>query len=382
MEFLVNKKTAAVLFIIQGICALTIIIANIFGAAAPVLNIIMGVLIASAASALCYICRKYVTDLEKTLGETTAENERNKINIARISDVARGVNEDIVKAEESLSEILGESEGINDSLTGISEGINANKDAISSQSSQTQDIQEIISDTGEKSRTIMESTADTRDAAEKGADAVKQLSDQVDRAIDFGSQMKSSVMSLKDKSEEVREINDLILAITSQTNLLALNASIEAARAGEAGRGFAVVADEIRALAEQTKDATEKITSVLDGLTHDADDVAMKADQSVEIAGNQKEAAALASGQFEAVCDGVSTLDKDARRINELVENLEGANSGIADNVSSLSASSEQISASTKEAAEISTRNVELIANFQTLMAEISTMVSELRAAG
>ncbi len=382
MEFLVNKKTAAVLFIIQGICALTIIIANIFGAAAPVLNIIMGVLIASAASALCYIFWKYVTDLEKTLGETTAENERNKINIARISEVARGVNEDIVKAEESLSEILGESEGINDSLTGISEGINANKDAISSQSSQTQDIQEIISDTGEKSRTIMESTADTRDAAEKGADAVKQLSDQVDRAIDFGSQMKSSVMSLKDKSEEVREINDLILAITSQTNLLALNASIEAARAGEAGRGFAVVADEIRALAEQTKDATEKITSVLDGLTHDADDVAMKADQSVEIAGNQKEAAALASGQFEAVCDGVSTLDKDARRINELVENLEGANSGIADNVSSLSASSEQISASTKEAAEISTRNVELIANFQTLMAEISTMVSELRAAG
>ena len=382
MEFLVNKKTAAVLFIIQGICALTIIIANIFGAAAPVLNIIMGVLIASAASALCYICWKYVTDLEKALGETTAENERNKINIARISEVARGVNEDIVKAEESLSEILGESEGINDSLTGISEGINANKDAISSQSSQTQDIQEIISDTGEKSRTIMESTADTRDAAEKGADAVKQLSDQVDRAIDFGSQMKSSVMSLKNKSEEVREINDLILAITSQTNLLALNASIEAARAGEAGRGFAVVADEIRALAEQTKDATEKITSVLDGLTHDADDVAMKADQSVEIAGNQKEAAALASGQFEAVCDGVSTLDKDARRINELVENLEGANSGIADNVSSLSASSEQISASTKEAAEISTRNVELIANFQTLMAEISTMVSELRAAG
>ncbi len=382
MEFLVNKKTAAVLFIIQGICTLTIIIANIFGAAAPVLNIIMGVLIAFTASALCYICWKYVTDLEKTLGETTAENERNKINIARISEVARGVNEDIVKAEESLSEILGESEGINDSLTGISEGINANKDAISSQSSQTQDIQEIISDTGEKSRTIMESTADTRDAAEKGADAVKQLSDQVDQAIDFGSQMKSSVMSLKDKSEEVREINDLILAITSQTNLLALNASIEAARAGEAGRGFAVVADEIRALAEQTKDATEKITSVLDGLTHDADDVAMKADQSVEIAGNQKEAAALASGQFEAVCDGVSTLDKDARRINELVENLEGANSGIADNVSSLSASSEQISASTKEAAEISTRNVELIANFQTLMAEISTMVSELRAAG
>ena len=75
----------------------------------------------------------------------------------------------------------------------------------------------------------------------------------------------------------------------------------------------------------------------------------------------------------------VTRLDVDAKEINDLVDKLNGANNGIADNVSSLSAASEQISASTREATESSSKNVELISNFQILMAEISTMVSELK---
>ena len=107
--------------------------------------------------------------------------------------------------------------------------------------------------------------------------------------------------------------------------------------------------------------------------------VVNKADKSVEIAGSQRDAANQANEQLAVIYDGASRLDGDAREINALVDKLNGANNGIADNVSTLSAASEQISASTREATENSSKNLELISNFQILMTEISTMVSELK---
>lgn len=86
------------------------------------------------------------------------------------------------------------------------------------------------------------------------------------RAVAEAGATSETVGRLARATGEIEQIVQLITSIASQTNLLALNATIEAARAGEAGRGFAVVAGEVKALANQTRQATEKVARQITGI--------------------------------------------------------------------------------------------------------------------
>ncbi|HNN63654.1 MAG TPA: methyl-accepting chemotaxis protein, partial [Candidatus Obscuribacter sp.] len=73
----------------------------------------------------------------------------------------------------------------------------------------------------------------------------------------------NSMATLTDKSQAIAEITASVDELSQQSNLLAVNASIEAARAGEMGKGFAVVAQEVKALSNQSKQATAEVRRIL-----------------------------------------------------------------------------------------------------------------------
>lgn len=126
-------------------------------------------------------------------------------------------------------------------------------------------------------RSMMESVAA---GAEELNASVREISEAMVKsrntatsAVDKVVSADSQAQRLSTAAQAMSGIVELIGNITGQINLLALNATIESARAGEAGRGFAVVASEVKNLANQAKQATDKITSEIDSLNEISGDV-------------------------------------------------------------------------------------------------------------
>ncbi len=103
-------------------------------------------------------------------------------------------------------------------------------------------------------------------ASEQMRSSIQEISHQMAHsttataeAVSASDIARQTIARLSTAVDRIGEVASMIRGIAGQTNLLALNATIEAARAGEAGRGFAVVASEVKALANQTSQATEDI---------------------------------------------------------------------------------------------------------------------------
>ena len=130
---------------------------------------------------------------------------------------------------------------------------------------------------GETVRGMMESVAagaeELNASVREIAEAMTRSRETTSMAVDRVDVADRQAVRLTDAAESMSSIVQLIGNITGQINLLALNATIESARAGEAGRGFAVVASEVKSLANQAKQAADRIEQEIGNLNGISSDV-------------------------------------------------------------------------------------------------------------
>ncbi|NEX46415.1 methyl-accepting chemotaxis protein [Pseudotabrizicola algicola] len=99
--------------------------------------------------------------------------------------------------------------------------------------------------------------------AQNSGKLVTRARSDADAARDTVAESIKAMGSMREASDSIGQIVELIDEIARRTDLLALNAAVESARAGDAGRGFAVVANEVRKLAQQSADATLQIRNLV-----------------------------------------------------------------------------------------------------------------------
>lgn len=200
-----------------------------------------------------------------------------------IADLGNGINLFMDKLQEILKLIIENTNYMENVVAEVDGSVVKSNDSASDLSAMTEKLSATMQDVGLSVNTIN----DNADNILKDVEIIATKSDDINQ---FSKEMKANAEKIEsdarynmvqtgekvgnildvlnkaiEDSKSVDQVNNLtndILNISSQTNLLALNASIEAARAGEAGKGFAVVADEIRQLADSSRETANKIQSI------------------------------------------------------------------------------------------------------------------------
>ncbi len=174
---------------------------------------------------------------------------------SNVSLMLNDINKDMFSLSESIEEISSTTE----QLSAGTEETAASSEEMNATSLEVEKAIESIASKAQEGATTVNRVSIMSQEMKENAITSKQ------EALDVYGKTKVNLQSAIEQAKAVEQINELsnsILEITSQTNLLALNAAIEAARAGESGKGFAVVADEIRKLAEDSKTSVSRIQEV------------------------------------------------------------------------------------------------------------------------
>jgi methyl-accepting chemotaxis protein len=170
--------------------------------------------------------------------------------------ITRQLRESIDKLSTSSAEILA-------TTTQVAAGAAETASAVSETTATVEEVKQTAQLSSQKARNVSDSAQKASQVSQVGRKSVEEAMQGMQSIQEQMESIAESIVRLSEQSQAIGEIIATVNDLAEQSNLLAVNAAIEANKAGEQGKGFAVVAQEVKSLAEQSKQATAQVRTIL-----------------------------------------------------------------------------------------------------------------------
>ncbi|MDO9624277.1 MAG: methyl-accepting chemotaxis protein [Pseudomonas sp.] len=187
-----------------------------------------------------------------------------------LASIASALNAAVAQLRGSLQGVDQESHNLGGTVQLLSSQAQSALTAVEQQQGQMSQIATAATQMAATAQSVAQSCEEAAMEAGHTREIANQSNQRSERTSASMRQLSSrlgdsaaTLQQLRQQTEQITRVVDVIKGIAEQTNLLALNAAIEAARAGDQGRGFAVVADEVRSLSQRTQNSTAEIAQTV-----------------------------------------------------------------------------------------------------------------------
>jgi PAS domain S-box-containing protein len=185
----------------------------------------------------------------------------------------------MLEVQESVNVLAPASSEILNITSQVATAASETATAVSETTTTVEEVKQTAIMANQKAQYVAEIAQKTAAASETGKKSVEESIDVMNRIREQMESIAESIVRLSEQGQTIGEIIATVNDLAEQSNLLAVNAGIEAARAGEQGKGFAVVAQEVKSLAEQSKQATAQVRTILGDIQKATNSAVMATEQ-------------------------------------------------------------------------------------------------------
>jgi methyl-accepting chemotaxis protein len=218
--------------------------------------------------------------------------------VAGLKDVAIQTREATESLNAATSEILASTQ---QQAAGTSE----QAAAVQQTNATMAEISQSGSQISERAKQVASAAEATSAAGNTGLHAVLSTTRTMEAIREQAEAVAENVVSLSEKTQSIGEIIATVNDVAEQSHLLALNAAIEASAAGDQGRRFAVVASEIKNLADQSKEATVRVRTILGDIQKGINTSVMLTEEAVKRAESGKQQADAADQAIRQLSENI-----------------------------------------------------------------------------